>query len=145
MTGDMKTRNDTSIHGVLQFAGAVLLAGLTSAAVWADTANPRDAVQGQAIAHGGDLCELLGPDDFAAVGVKGATSPVSNSSPPTEFYCVYAGRSSYKGGIELARRIRKNQFSFGRGRHRLGWSRKIARSDLPGRCQWSRARQVAHR
>jgi len=27
-------------------------------------------------------------------------------------------------GIELAHRIRKNQFSFGRGRHRRGWSRK---------------------
>jgi transposase-like protein len=27
-------------------------------------------------------------------------------------------------GIELAHRIRKNQFSFGRGRRRRGWSRK---------------------
>jgi hypothetical protein len=27
-------------------------------------------------------------------------------------------------GIELAHRIRKGQFSFGRGRRRLGWSRK---------------------
>jgi transposase-like protein len=27
-------------------------------------------------------------------------------------------------GIELAHRIRKEQFSFGRGRRRLGWSRK---------------------
>jgi transposase-like protein len=27
-------------------------------------------------------------------------------------------------GIELAHRIRNNQFSFGRGRRRRGWSRK---------------------
>jgi transposase-like protein len=27
-------------------------------------------------------------------------------------------------GIELAHRIRKGQFSFGRGRRRCGWSRK---------------------
>jgi transposase-like protein len=28
-------------------------------------------------------------------------------------------------GIELAHRIRKNRFSFGRGRRRRGWSRKV--------------------
>jgi transposase-like protein len=41
-----------------------------------------------------------------------------------------AGFKSFKNaaitiaGIELAHRIRKGQFSFGRGRRRSGWSRK---------------------
>jgi len=48
-----------------------------------------------------DLCELLGPSDFAAVGVTGAGAPSSNSTPPTDYYCVYAGRSSFTGGIEF--------------------------------------------
>lgn len=85
----------------LTLTGAVLLAGLVSAAAWADEADSRDAAQTRRIARGDELCQLLAPSDFASVGVKGAGRPVSNSTPPTDFYCVYAGVSSYKGGIEF--------------------------------------------
>src|ERR1035441_4101694 len=36
----------------------------------------------------------------------------------------YANAAITIAGIELAHRIRKGQFSFGRGRRRRGWSRK---------------------
>ncbi len=56
---------------------------------------------GGPVAAGGDLCGLLGPGDFAAAGVAGAGTLTSNSTPPTDYYCVYAGTSSGTGGIEL--------------------------------------------
>jgi len=77
---------------------ACLLASAPGGA--ADVATASGA-KGRAVTRGGDLCDLLGPGDFAAAGVKGAGPPDSNSTPPTDFYCVYAGRSSYKGGIEF--------------------------------------------
>jgi hypothetical protein len=36
----------------------------------------------------------------------------------------FANAAITLAGIELAHRIRKGQFSFGRGRRRRGWSRK---------------------
>jgi hypothetical protein len=51
--------------------------------------------------RGDDLCGMLGPRDFDAAGVKGARPPSSNNNPPTDYYCVYAGKSSYMGGIEF--------------------------------------------
>ena len=56
---------------------------------------------GGPVAAGGDLCGLLGPGDFAAAGVAGAGALTSNSTPPTDYYCVYAGTSSGTGGIEF--------------------------------------------
>jgi len=56
---------------------------------------------GGAVAAGDDLCKLLGPGDFSAAGVSGAGGPTENNQPPTDFYCVYRGKSSATGGIEL--------------------------------------------
>ncbi len=56
---------------------------------------------GGPVAVGGDLCDLLAPGDFAAAGVTGTGAPAENNNPPTDYYCVYAGRSSMTGGIEL--------------------------------------------
>ncbi len=39
-------------------------------------------------------------DDFTAAGVNGAAT-VSENNTNNEFYCVYAGRSSGTGGIEM--------------------------------------------
>jgi hypothetical protein len=61
-------------------------------------ANPET---GGPVAAGGDLCGLLGPGDFSAAGVTGAHPVSSNNTPPTDYYCGYAGQSSFKGGIEL--------------------------------------------
>lgn len=49
---------------------------------------------------GKDLCALLTVDDFTAAGVNGAAT-VSENNTNNEFYCVYAGRSSGTGGIEM--------------------------------------------
>jgi hypothetical protein len=44
---------------------------------------------------------LLGPGDFAAVGVSGARTPTKNSDGPADAYCVYSGISGATGGIEF--------------------------------------------
>ena len=56
---------------------------------------------GGTVAAGGDFCELLGPGDFAAVGVSGAGAPIKNTDGPTDAYCVYSGVSGATGGIEF--------------------------------------------
>lgn len=56
---------------------------------------------GSAVAAGDDLCKLLGPGDFASVGVTDARGPTENNSPPSGYFCVYRGKSSATGGIEF--------------------------------------------
>jgi hypothetical protein len=56
---------------------------------------------GGPVAAGGDLCKLLGPGDFAAVGVADASGPTENPTDPLNNYCVYRGKSSATGGIEF--------------------------------------------
>jgi hypothetical protein len=56
---------------------------------------------GAAVAAGDDLCKLLGPGDFANAGVPGAAGLTENNQPPSAYYCVYRGKSSATGGIEL--------------------------------------------
>jgi len=53
------------------------------------------------IAEGTDLCTFLAPGDFTAAGVGNATDVSKNSPDPRSFFCVYAGRSSATGGIEM--------------------------------------------
>lgn len=47
-----------------------------------------------------DLTNILGPGDFAAVGISGAGAPTNN---PTDnaAYIVYKGKSAASGGLEL--------------------------------------------
>jgi len=47
------------------------------------------------------LCDLLGPADFAALGIGGVGAPTVNSDGPGSAYCVYAGESAAKGGVEF--------------------------------------------
>jgi hypothetical protein len=47
------------------------------------------------------LCDLLGPGDFATVGIAGAAAPTMNTDGPGSAYCVYAGESAATGGIEF--------------------------------------------
>ena len=56
---------------------------------------------GGPVAAGGDLCKLLGPGDFAAVGVTDASGPTENPTDALNNYCVYRGKSSATGGIEF--------------------------------------------
>ena len=56
---------------------------------------------GGTVAPGGNFCGLLGPGDFAAVGVSGAGAPAKNSDGTADAYCVYSGVSGATGGIEF--------------------------------------------
>lgn len=47
------------------------------------------------------LCDLLGPGDFAAVGISGTTTPTVNSDGPGSAYCAYTGASAANGGVEF--------------------------------------------
>lgn len=48
------------------------------------------------------LAALLGPDDFAAVGIDGAGAPTFDpNGEPGNVYAVYAGLSGAAGGIEV--------------------------------------------
>ena len=51
---------------------------------------------------GATLCGALTPADFKAAGVAGAGKPTANiQDGGASAYCVYAGKSSATGGIEL--------------------------------------------
>ena len=65
------------------------------------TATTGSGALGGAVAADGNLCGLLGPGDFSAVGVDGAGPPSRNSDAPTDAYCVYSGVSGASGGIEF--------------------------------------------
>ncbi len=67
----------------------------------ASEAGGGSGATGAPVAVGGDLCKLLGPGDFAAVGVTDATGPTENPTDPLNNYCVYRGKSSATGGIEF--------------------------------------------
>jgi hypothetical protein len=56
---------------------------------------------GGPVAAGGDLCGLLGPGDFAAVGVSGTGTAKENNPDANSAYCVYAGTSAGTGGVEF--------------------------------------------
>jgi hypothetical protein len=79
----------------------ILFLGLSPAGAWGDQAYSNHLAEARRIRYGDDLCGLLSPEDFAKAGISGAKKPSSNSTPPSDFYCVYAGLSSYKGGIEF--------------------------------------------
>ena len=64
-----------------------------------ETQPPVAASQG-ALPSSAELATLLGPDDFAAVGVRGRSASFSDAGPGS-VYAVYAGLSSAAGGIEL--------------------------------------------
>jgi hypothetical protein len=65
------------------------------------TAAAGGGALGGTVGQGGDFCALLGPGDFAAVGVSGARAATKNSDAPTDAYCVYSGVSGATGGIEF--------------------------------------------
>ena len=56
---------------------------------------------GGSVAAGDDLCGLVGPGDFAAVGVGGTAKAAENNSDNSNVYCVYAGKSAGTGGVEF--------------------------------------------
>ena len=56
---------------------------------------------GGSVAAGDDLCRLLGPADFAAVGITGTGGPSENNQDNSNVYCVYAGKSAATGGVEF--------------------------------------------
>jgi hypothetical protein len=96
-------RSPARSHAARVTPAAVSPAG-TSAATPSPTAPPTQAsslATGGPVARGGNLCSLLGPGDFAAAGVDGASAPTVNSDENGGRYCVYAGTSGATGGIEF--------------------------------------------
>jgi len=86
-------------------AAAPSAAAPSAAAPTTEGETPSAATSGGAlggpVAAGGNFCGLLGPGDFAAVGVSGARTPTKNSDGPSDAYCVYSGISGATGGIEF--------------------------------------------
>ncbi len=87
-------------------AGAGSGAGATGAGSVGSAAVPTPAAggggaAGGSVAAGDDLCGLLGPGDFAAVGVGGTGKASENNSDNSNVYCVYAGKSAGTGGVEF--------------------------------------------
>jgi len=80
---------------------AVPSAAVPSAA--GETTSPATSggALGGSVAKGGNFCGLLGPGDFAAVGVSGARTPTKNSDGPADAYCLYSDMSGSTGGIEF--------------------------------------------
>jgi hypothetical protein len=81
-------------------AGAGASATVPSAGNATPTASSKQAI-GATVTDPGRLCDLLGPGDFDAVGISGASAPEINSEAPGSAYCTYAGASGARGGIEL--------------------------------------------
>jgi hypothetical protein len=81
--------------------GATSTAAPTTAAVATTSGNTGGLPTGAPVTDLTALCRLLGPGDFAAVGIEGAGAPTSTSDGPGTAYCAYKGVSAAKGGIEL--------------------------------------------
>lgn len=104
--------------------------GATAAA--SATAVGGGGAPGGTVGPGGNLCGLLGPGDFAAVGVAGAGTPIKNSDAPTDAYCVYTGISSATGGIEFDIFIGDPEATYQQIKINGGIVADDATSDLPG-------------
>jgi hypothetical protein len=81
---------------------------------------------------GGDFCALLGPGDFAAVGVSGARTPTKNSDDVTDAYCVYSGTSGGTGGIEFDIFLTDSAGAYQQIKVNGGIVADDATADLPG-------------
>jgi hypothetical protein len=87
---------------------------------------------GGPVAAGGNFCGLLGPGDFAAVGVSGARTPTKNSDGAADAYCAYSGISGATGGIEFDIFIGDPVSSYQQIRSNGGILLDDATGDLPG-------------
>jgi hypothetical protein len=87
---------------------------------------------GGTIGRGGDFCGLLGPGDFAAVGVIGARTPTKNSDDATDAYCVYSGVSGATGGIEFDIFLTDAANGYQQIKANGGITADDATADLPG-------------
>lgn len=91
----------TSASATTAPASPTATAGATGTPTTAPSAATSGGALGGPVAPGGNFCELLGPGDFAAVGVSGAGTPMKNSDGTADAYCVYSGVSGATGGIEF--------------------------------------------
>lgn len=86
----------------MALAGAILAAcGGGAAATPGASGGTGAQPTGGAVTDLTKLCELVGPGDFAAVGIGGAGVAKTNTDGPGSAYCVYSGTSGATGGIEF--------------------------------------------
>jgi len=107
----------------------------TAAATPSRTASPTRApssATGGPVARGGNLCSLLGPGDFTAAGVAGASAPTVNSDENGGRYCVYAGTSGATGGIEFDAFTGDPVGTYQTIAGETGTLTELAAADLPG-------------
>jgi hypothetical protein len=97
----------------------------------ARTRAPSSATGGP-VALGGNMCSLLGPGDFAAAGVAGASAPTVNSDENGGRYCVYAGKSGATGGIEFDAFTGDPVGTYQTIAGETGTLTELAATDLPG-------------
>jgi hypothetical protein len=76
------------------------------------------------------LCDLLGPGDFAAVGISGTGAPTVNSDGPGSAYCTYTGATGANGGVELD--VFVDDDAAGTYQTILGEISSVAPLELPG-------------
>jgi predicted enzyme related to lactoylglutathione lyase len=115
--------------------GALVSPARTVAATPSRTAAPTRApssATGGPVARGGNLCSLLGPGDFTAAGVAGASAPTVNSDENGGRYCVYAGTSGATGGIEFDAFTGDPVGTYQTIAGETGTLTELAAADLPG-------------
>lgn len=80
----------------------LVVSACTASSGGQSTGNPTvGGGTGGSVAAGDDLCKLLGPADFAAVGVAGTGTPSENNQDNSNVYCVFSGKSAATGGVEF--------------------------------------------
>ena len=85
----------------LALAGAVLAACGGATATPGATGASGGQPTGGPVTDLTKLCDLIGPGDFATVGIEGAGTVTANTDGPGSAYCVFKGTSAATGGIEF--------------------------------------------
>ncbi len=86
---------------VLALAGAVVACGGGPTTTTPPGTAATGGATGGPVTDIENLCDLLGPGDFAAAGIDGTSAPTVNSDGPGSAYCLYTGASAAQGGVEL--------------------------------------------
>lgn len=112
--------------------GGAGAASATATAIAGSSGATGGGALGGTVRRGGDFCALLGPGDFAAVGVSGARTPTKNSDDVTDAYCVYSGTSGGTGGIEFDIFLTDSAGAYQQIKVNGGIVADDATADLPG-------------
>ena len=91
-------RLSRSVSSAIALAAVAVLVGACSEVIPA--ANPTSPA-GAPVAPNDDLCKLLRPADFAAVGIDGAQPATENTDDAGSWFCDYSGQTDVSADLEL--------------------------------------------